>query len=89
MKNYIQLAKEKGIHHALFELERDVICQFAGFTKAETARTLKVGRSGLCFRIEKLNLSHLFTQEARELKMKGDSQNGYQKENQENHQEEI
>jgi hypothetical protein len=89
MKNYVDLALKRGIHHALFELEADAISTFEGMTIAAAARGLKLSRTCLHWRVKKLNLSHLFTKEAKAKRMKGESENGVEKENQENYKEEI
>ena len=80
MKNYVAIALDKGIYHALIELESDVIQTFEGQSKSAASRGMQIARTALHWRIEKLNLGHLFTQEAKEKRMKGDLENGDQKE---------
>ena len=60
MRNYFQIVKEQGLYAAVQRFEADMILEFISLSKAETARRLKIQRTTLIWKIEKLNLGRFF-----------------------------
>jgi hypothetical protein len=60
MKDYLQIAKNKGLYAAITELEVDIISEFAGEKRVTVARLLRLNRTTLIGKLVKLNLGHLF-----------------------------
>ncbi len=83
MRKYIELVQKNGLDHAMQEFQIEMIEMFKKESMTATARALGLGRTTFFWRVQKLNLSHLFNKETE------DTSHGNKKENQENNKEEI
>lgn len=82
MKNYLEIAYEKGLYAAQLEFEMDAILSVRHLKKTHAAQKLKLGRTTLIWKLQKLGLGHFFLRGPKIQNEKGDLQNGINQENQ-------
>jgi len=82
MKNYLEIAYEKGLYEAQSQLEMDAILSVQHLNKTSASRALKLNRTTLEWKLQKLGLGRYFLRGPEIQNEKGDLQNG--KSNQEN-----
>lgn len=83
MRKYVELVQKYGLDAALKEFQIEMIELFRKKNITQTARALQIERTTFFWRIQKLNLSHLFKKEMEDSngKESNENQKDHKKEN--------